>query len=73
MASRRSQYVKCPFYKTDEPLRIKCEGFCEGIINAHLIFGLRQACQDYIDLYCNEEYEKCRLYRAVNEKYEEED
>lgn len=70
MPSRRSLYVKCPFYKKDDTFRIVCEGFHDLTASTYTTYRLRRECQDYLDHYCCDDYESCKLFKIINDKYE---
>ena len=72
MSSRRSLYVMCPYYKTDDALRIKCEGFQNPIVSTHVILKLCPDCEDHIRKYCYTKYKDCPLYQIIDRKYEDE-
>ena len=74
--SRNDVLVKCPFYKYDQNLskkggyRIVCEGIVQG---SSLIqkFTYKRDFQIQIDTFCCEHYDRCEVYRMLNQKYEE--
>lgn len=65
--------IYCPFYKGTEGGRvIKCEGPYPNTALRLTLSGKRKFDQ-YRDRYCNTRYcEKCRVYRCIMMKYEEE-
>lgn len=62
-----SKSVLCPFYKRESAQEIKCEGFGEGMVN-HIAFADKAQKREYKARVCNGDYEKCRLYRALEER-----
>ena len=65
--------VYCPFYKgTEHQQVIRCEG---PVNNTALRLGFagKNKCSEYREQYCNTKHcEKCRVYRCIMLKYEEE-
>ena len=64
--------VKCPFYCYDDmkAKKIVCEGVGESE-TVSLFYREKQEFQKQLDVFCCENYEKCEIYRAVMEKYDE--
>lgn len=69
MAGYEAKFVKCPFYqeKQNDKNRIKCEGVIEGT-TVQLTFISEK--KWYIKGFCCKNFEKCRIYRMLNEKYQ---
>jgi hypothetical protein len=74
MAHYASKYVECPFYRSNDNNRIKCEGLSEG--NAiHLVFQdskdktayMRERC------YSVEKCKQCVIHNVLYDKWEAED
>ena len=69
--SYRQVDVGCPFYKFDDGQRkITCEGIVEG--SSVVLTYLRK--EDYVkqmEVFCQEHYPKCEVYRMLMEKYED--
>ena len=65
-----SQDVKCPFYKYEKERRLYCEA---PIDEATLIlaFQKKSGIERQREIFCCEHYEKCEIYRATLEKYED--
>ena len=61
--------VKCPFYLSEEEKKIHCEGLEKGSRTA-LEFRGKQLKENVKGKYCNGDYEKCKLYTIINQKYE---
>lgn len=63
-----SQDVKCPFYldKQNDKYRIKCEGVVKGVTTQLTFRGDKMW---YMKDFCCKNYEKCRIFKAINEKY----
>lgn len=61
----------CPFFLAGDKQRITCEGLIDGsrCINR---FDYSKDREHYRSKYCDGHYEQCRIYRALNQKYEEE-
>lgn len=67
----RSVSIKCPFFRGHTPTEIGCEGITETTL-LKLIFPNRAERDKHEDIFCMCRFENCELYRAINEKYEEE-
>ncbi len=61
--------VKCPFYITEDRKKIFCEGLEKGSRTA-LEFRGSKFKENVKEKYCNGDYEKCKLYNLINQKYE---
>lgn len=61
----------CPFFLSGDKQRITCEGLIDRsrCINR---FDYGKDREQYRSKYCDKRYEQCRIYRALNQKYEEE-
>lgn len=61
---KEDAYVKCPYYKKESSIEVKCEGIC----GTHTInfFESGKAKQDYKEDFCMELYWNCPLYRALD-------
>ena len=67
----RQAYVKCPFYRSYTKNSIRCEGFMDGV-------GIACSFRDHkdqmihMDVFCQDRYENCEIYRMVlDTRYEE--
>ena len=67
----RSAHVRCPFFRGHTPTEIGCEGITDETL-LKLIFPSRSARDRHEDIFCICRFENCELYRAINEKYEDE-
>ena len=61
----------CPFFISGDKQRIACEGLIDRsrCINR---FDYSKDREQYRSKYCDKHYEQCRIYGALNQKYEEE-
>ena len=62
--------IICPFYKE----HIKCQISCEGITDDSLIklwFNSPKAKAFHQEVYCENRYKYCEIYRMLEKKYEE--
>lgn len=66
----RSAQIRCPFFRGHTPTEVGCEGITEDTL-LKLIFPCRAARDRHEDIFCMVHFEKCELYRAINEQYEE--
>lgn len=60
--------VKCPFYLAEENNKIICEGMEKGSRTA-LEFRGRQFKESVKERYCNSNFEQCKLYHVIDDKY----
>jgi len=67
----QSSLALCPFYDSETPQKIICEGLvkCSRI---HLTFGTRQSAIEYKKEYCYDDYGLCKIAQALAARYEEE-
>lgn len=68
--SRIAKYVVCPYYLSDQPSKILCEGIQDKAY-MHLVF---QNCNDkkpYMTTFCcdNENYKNCRICEMLDLKH----
>lgn len=61
--------VKCPFYISEDSKAIHCEGLEKGSRIA-VEFRGKQYRENVKEKYCNGDFEKCKLYKTINQKYE---
>lgn len=64
-------YVKCPFYQSDNG---KNRIICEGITPGSQLQSFYTRHKDYklqLEIFCCEHFEKCEIYAAIKQKYEE--
>lgn len=60
--------IKCPYYKTSDPVRIKCEGILPNT-TIMINFGNRTDKQRYTSKYCIRDMNKCEVCKILNKKY----
>lgn len=69
----RQADVKCPFFKNYHPHGIKCEGIMDGT-SISMTFRDRSDHDLHMDVFCQEHFKNCEIYRMVNDaKYGEDD
>ena len=61
--------VKCPFYHNSDQKRVICEGAEEGS-TVHTVFRGKERCAAFKQRRCKSNYQKCRIYKMLNAKYE---
>ena len=61
--------VKCPFYMTEDVMKIHCEGLEKGSKTV-LEFKNKRFKQMVKERYCEKDYEKCKLYQTLDRKYQ---
>lgn len=60
-------YVKCPFYKRDDcARRLTCEGIVDHS-NLCWEFRNKKDLQQQMEIFCNEYYKNCEVYRMLME------
>lgn len=66
-----SKSVICPFYKQDEGLKIRCEGFCASC-SLQISFGNKETLLLHRKIHCEsfDGYLKCPLFPVINRQYE---
>lgn len=62
--------IKCPFFKKIEPTSMRCEGLIDNTV-IHTQFQSAVKRELYQTLYCSRSYKRCRLYKALEKRYEE--
>lgn len=72
--SLQAKFVKCPFYEKDREGYIRCEGVTEDCnTQLQFIFPAGNPNLDkkleYMHTYCIREYQKCKVYQMLMEKY----
>lgn len=65
-----SKEVQCPFYHSEEPQKICCEGVQEES-TIHLCFSTPTQQKMYKGVFCNNKYKKCYIADMLFKKYEE--
>ena len=65
-----SKEVVCPFYKQEEGLKLRCEGFCNSC-SLQISFTRKELLQLHKERHCNsfKGYPKCPLFPAINRQY----
>ena len=70
-------YAKCPFFDKTDRGYIQCEGIVYQSHTRTLFHDLKDGHpldrdrDDYLDRYCNKDYEDCAICKMLMEKYEE--
>lgn len=62
------EHVQCPFYKSDEPQIIRCEGV-EDCTALHLAFSTRTQLKEYKKKCCRTDWGKCMIAQMLNRKW----
>jgi hypothetical protein len=62
--------VKCPYFRSNKNRDILCEGITDVCITI-LRFESERKRDLQRDVFCSERYENCKVYRMLEEKYEE--
>ena len=66
-----SPIAVCPFYCSESPQKVFCEGVEQGS-SIHLAFGDSKQLRMYMRRYCKGDYRKCLVARTLLQKYDEE-
>lgn len=71
MSSWAARDVKCPFYKSNSPTQIVCEGIDDSTA-IKLNFENKEKCKQYMWKYCNlvKNYGNCQLAWLLTKKYD---
>lgn len=68
------RYVVCPFYLMDEKLKLRCEGYRQGV-SFHTRFDNKEIKREHKRKYCWDlhGYENCPLYPVIMNQYKEDE
>ena len=61
--------AKCPFYRSDRPFVIVCEGPKDDAVTAHR-FKVKKSYIGYLRKFCGGDYKSCPYYKILEAKYE---
>lgn len=61
--------AKCPFFGSSGIDRVICEGMNDDCISILKFKGVKSR-NKYRENFCDSRYERCHLYKALEEKYE---
>ncbi len=71
MRRYESKYAVCPFYKSEDDLKIYCEGVEDGTF-IHLSFSTSTKLKKrYRCKFCEGQYSDCRIAKMLLAKYDE--
>jgi hypothetical protein len=62
--------VKCPFFLSSGKRKVSCEGMTDDC-TISLNFVTREKKCLHCEIFCNEHYKNCEIYRMLEEKYED--
>lgn len=67
-----SKEIVCPFYKQEEGLKLRCEGFSK-YCSLQISFVSRQDLKDHENTFCKSirKYPECPIYPVVYHQYED--
>lgn len=68
----RQVFVQCPFYRNYSPDVIRCEGIMEGT-GISISFRDREDRRRHMEVFCEDHYKNCEIYRMVMDARYEED
>ena len=63
-------YARCPYFKSSGKKNIVCEGITVGS-KIILSFETEEERNEHRRIFCDNNYIKCELCKAINEKYAE--
>ena len=66
---KEDEHVVCPFYKRECDIEIKCEGVVSEIISNW--FRTKASKEEHKELYCMNNFRRCELCEALENKYGE--
>ena len=71
-ASTVAKYVKCPYFKKHDAIRIVCEGLKDGN-TIHLVYETPAERKSYMEGSCNSIFgcRDCPIHMMLDQKYEE--
>ena len=64
--------IICPFYRHHGGCRIGCEGIIPDTY-LQTDFANARELRQQLEIFCSEHFTKCEVYRAIVQKYEEDD
>ena len=67
--SYNSVLVRCPFYQSDDALRIKCEGL-DGSSRLAVEFSNKAEKLQWMKNYCNSAYGECKVCQIIDKEYQ---
>ena len=62
--------ARCPFFRFSTDKKVVCEGITDSCSTA-LEFSKGEGKRLHRNLFCDDRYENCEIYRMLEEKYEE--
>jgi hypothetical protein len=62
--------VKCPFFLSSGKRKVSCEGITDDC-TISLNFITRSKKLLHCEIFCNEHFKNCEIYRMLEEKYED--
>ena len=62
--------AKCPYFQRSEKRKISCEGVTDGC-TTNLEFKTKAKRNLQRELFCDDKYTNCEVYRMLEEKYTE--
>ena len=62
--------VKCPFFRSGGKKKLTCEGITDDF-TISLNFFTRNKKLLHCEIFCNEHFKCCEIYRLLEEKYED--
>lgn len=64
--------VKCPFYRKNGAITLTCEGIIPDTRMQHAFWNAAER-DKHMNIFCNKAFTNCEAYRAILEKYEEDE
>ncbi|MCI8611045.1 MAG: hypothetical protein HFE66_03890 [Clostridiales bacterium] len=72
MKRYESKSAICPFYKSEDPMKIYCEGVEDGTSIHLAFFSSSITKKQYCRRYCQDKYCDCRIAKMLTQKYDNE-
>ena len=63
-----SNAARCPFYRSEDDLRVVCEGPARGS-SLHVVLRSKEQKKRYTDKYCCDDYGRCAVAQSLFTKY----
>ena len=71
MAHYKNKGIICPFYKYEEGVNVRCEGFCKTC-SLVISFSNKETLHMHEEMHCKSYsgWERCPLFPIINRQYE---
>lgn len=62
--------ARCPYFCASDKQKVACEGVTDGCRTV-IEFNSHNKRDRYREMFCNARYEQCKVYKMLEEKYDE--